>query len=114
VTSVARARRYIYRAAKKINPHSYNSTILACEVAVHYHLQDVPAWIIDECQRALMIYWHMAPGGFPKPTTKEPSVELLKEWEWHGGCEATDGCWVERDGRCQHEHVSWLRYLCLV
>jgi hypothetical protein len=29
-----------------------------------------------------------------------------------GVCEATDGCFpVEPDGKCEHGHVSWLRYL---
>jgi len=28
---------------------------------------------------------------------KQPTVEQLEEWMEDGGCEATDGCWVEAD-----------------
>jgi hypothetical protein len=42
-------------------------------------------------------------------TTPKPSIEQLKEWNSDGGCEASDGCWVEPDGICEHGHVSWLR-----
>lgn len=38
-----------------------------------------------------------------------PAIELLLEWEHDGICEATDGCPVSRDGRCEHGKVSWLR-----
>lgn len=38
----------------------------------------------------------------------EPSLEQLMEWESEGGCEATDGCWVELDGTCPHGCQSWL------
>jgi len=48
------------------------------------------------------------------PTGPQPSIEDLMEWESQGGCEATDGCWVEPDGICPHGHVSWLRYLGLI
>jgi hypothetical protein len=37
-----------------------------------------------------------------------PSLEQLLEWQEEGGCEATDGCWVEPDGCCQHGEPSWL------
>jgi hypothetical protein len=37
-----------------------------------------------------------------------PSLEQLREWQEGGGCEATDGCWVEPDGRCEHGEPSWL------
>ena len=46
---------------------------------------------------------------WPEPTTERPDIETLEEWEFDaGGCEATDGCWVEPDGVCQHGHPSWL------
>ena len=45
---------------------------------------------------------------WPEPTTKEPEIETLMEMEADGGCEATDGCWVETDGECEHGHPSWL------
>lgn len=37
-----------------------------------------------------------------------PDLDTLEEWMNEGGCEATDGCWVESDGRCEHGHQSWL------
>ena len=43
-----------------------------------------------------------------------PDVETLMEWEEEGGCEATDGCWVEPDGTCPHGHNSWLLELGLI
>ena len=51
---------------------------------------------------------------WPNPTTKEPDVEELIEWQNEGGCEATDGCWVESDGICEHGHASWLIYLGMI
>ena len=51
---------------------------------------------------------------FPEPTEEEPKLELLEEWQDEGGCEATDGCWVEPDGVCEHGHPSWLLYLKLI
>jgi hypothetical protein len=47
-------------------------------------------------------------GRWPEPTTERPEFETLEEWHSDGGCEATDGCWVEPDGVCQHGHPSWL------
>jgi hypothetical protein len=43
-----------------------------------------------------------------KATTPVPDVEQLEEWSGGGGCEATDGCWVEPDGHCEHGHSSWM------
>lgn len=38
-----------------------------------------------------------------------PDIDELMEAEWEdGGCEATDGCWVEPDGICEHGHKSWM------
>jgi hypothetical protein len=54
--------------------------------------------------------YHYPP--WPEPTVEEPDLETLEEWLWEdGGCESTDGCWVESDGRCSHEFPSWLLYL---
>ena len=36
-----------------------------------------------------------------------PDMETLMEWDSDGGCEATDGCWVEPDGHCEHGQPSW-------
>jgi hypothetical protein len=44
-----------------------------------------------------------------------PSLEeLLRQFEEDGGCEATDGCWVEPDGSCEHGKPSWLLVLNLI
>jgi hypothetical protein len=44
-----------------------------------------------------------------------PSLEeLLRQVQEDGGCEATDGCWVEPDGACQHGEPSWLLALGLI
>ena len=43
-----------------------------------------------------------------------PSIEQLIEWEAEGGCEATDGCWVEPDGTCEHGCQSWLIILGVI
>jgi hypothetical protein len=52
---------------------------------------------------------------WPEPTTVTPDLETIEEWMWEdGGCEATDGCWVEVDGRCPHGHPSWLLRMGLV
>lgn len=45
---------------------------------------------------------------WPTPTTERPDLETLEEWHSDCGCEATDGCWVESDGVCEHGHPSWL------
>lgn len=52
---------------------------------------------------------------WPEPTTDEPDLETLESWMFEdGGCEATDGCWVEPDGVCQHGHPSWFLRLGLI
>lgn len=52
---------------------------------------------------------------WPEPTTDTPDLETIEEWMWEdAGCEATDGCWVEIDGRCPHSHPSWLLRMGLV
>ena len=43
-----------------------------------------------------------------------PDTETLEEWMSDGGCEATDGCWVEPDGYCEHGCDSWLVKLGLI
>ncbi len=43
-----------------------------------------------------------------------PDLATLMEWEAEGGCEATDGCWVEVDGTCPHGCKSWLLELGLI
>jgi hypothetical protein len=44
-----------------------------------------------------------------------PDLETLQRWQdEEGGCEATDGCWVEPDGICSHGCKSWLLDLGLI
>lgn len=44
-----------------------------------------------------------------------PDIETVMAWiDDDGGCEATDGCWVEPDGRCPHGKPSWAIWLGLV
>ena len=55
------------------------------------------------------------PATLTKPEKLQPpDVETLMEWEEEGGCEATDGCWVEPDGTCPHGRKSWLLELGLI
>jgi len=49
-----------------------------------------------------------AKGEKHKATTPAPTLEQLEEWSYDGVAEATDGCEVEPDGRCEHGHNSWL------
>ena len=43
-----------------------------------------------------------------------PDLSTLIGWITEGGCEATDGCWVEEGGTCPHGHRSWLVELGLL
>lgn len=43
-----------------------------------------------------------------------PTMDELQEWFDDGGCEATDGCWVEPDGVCEHGKSSWLIALGMI
>jgi len=51
---------------------------------------------------------------WPEPTEEEPSMEILEEWFGDSGCDATDGCWVEHDGICEHGYPSWFLELGLI
>jgi hypothetical protein len=62
-----------------------------------------------------------APTANPSPGWEEvnqmrrPSLEeLQRQVEEYGGCEATDGCFVEPDGTCDHGQPSWLLALGLI
>jgi hypothetical protein len=46
----------------------------------------------------------------PRPSLQE----LQRQVEEDGGCEATDGCFVEPDGTCEHGQPSWLLALGLI
>jgi hypothetical protein len=43
-----------------------------------------------------------------------PDLTDLSDWLADGGCEATDGCWVEPDGYCEHGYPSWLLVLGMI
>lgn len=52
---------------------------------------------------------------WPTPTDDQPSIyDLWDCRDEYGGCDATDGCWVECDGVCEHGHPSWLLRLGLI
>lgn len=52
---------------------------------------------------------------FPAPTVERPDYQQVITWLWEsGGCESTDGCWVEPDGVCPHGHPSWAIVLGLI
>ena len=48
------------------------------------------------------------------PTQPKPTMEQLERWSFDGVAEATDGCQVEPDGRCEHGHKSWLLVFGLI
>ncbi len=53
--------------------------------------------------------------GSPDPMMDAPDPETMMQWmEEEGGCEATDGCWVEPDGVCPHGYQSWLLVLGMI
>lgn len=74
----------------------------------------------DALAQAAQAYGVPEPGGeepLPAELSVEPEppdLETLLAWEEEGGCEATDGCWVEPDGVCSHGHPSWLLELGLI
>lgn len=53
------------------------------------------------------------PGERHKATRGVPSLETIEGWETRGEHEATDGCVVEIDGKCEHGHRSWTLVLGL-
>lgn len=50
---------------------------------------------------------------YPKPTIERPTDEQLEKYIFEV-CLATDGCWVEPDGTCPHDHPSWLVRLGMI
>jgi len=82
---------------------------------------DTPLRMVQPGQLARILYEAIAQvqamqaPKWPEPTTDEPELEELESWMIDdGGCEATDGCWVEPDGTCPHGHPSWLIRLGLI
>jgi hypothetical protein len=49
-----------------------------------------------------------------KILTARPDDQQIAEWISDSVCEATDGCEVEPDGRCEHGHRSWLLALGMI
>lgn len=43
---------------------------------------------------------------WPAPQGEQPDMKDVEEWLATGWCEATDGCWVEFGGVCQHGYPS--------
>lgn len=50
----------------------------------------------------------------PRRRSRRPSLATLERWMEEGGCKATDGCWVEPDGECEHGARSWLLVMGLI
>lgn len=82
---------------------------------MNVELADVkPAWTV-KCQSC---------GAIANPDTRKirhrvvgdpPDMNTLEDWMFEdGGCEATDGCWVETDGICEHGHKSWMLTMGLI
>ena len=42
------------------------------------------------------------------PWLATPDIEEIGGMVMGDDCEATDGCWVEPDGWCEHGNNSWL------
>ena len=73
------------------------------------HYTDGKPYIISDDK------WLIIPAASsPRPRTRRPSIKTLEQWHREGGCEATDGCWVEPDGTCGHGCKSWLLELGLI
>lgn len=51
---------------------------------------------------------------WPEPTETHPTDDQIIEWVMDSVVDATDGCRVEPDGRCEHGHVSWLLWLGMI
>lgn len=43
-----------------------------------------------------------------------PGMDELEHWVCDSVCEATDGCEVEPDGKCYHNHDSWLLVMGII
>ena len=50
----------------------------------------------------------------PRRKRRTPSIATLERWMNDGGCQTTDGCWVEPDGRCEHGCESWLLVMGMI
>jgi hypothetical protein len=50
-------------------------------------------------------------GKGPRRMNDTPSIEQMEQWMSEGGCEATNGYWVEPDGTGPHGKPSWQLHL---
>lgn len=79
----------------------------------------LPDWLEAAMRRSLQED-HQTQTNQARPTAEvaEPQPpDKATLWQWvdaYGLCTATDGCWVEPDGTCEHGHLSWLVVLGLV
>ena len=64
---------------------------------------------VDQCESCDQMR-----GARHKATSPAPDLDTLEGWMSDGVAEATDGCPVEPDGRCEHGHSSWLLRLGLI
>jgi hypothetical protein len=57
------------------------------------------------------------PHSWPDQAASPQPPDEATLWNWvdeYGKCLATDACWVEPDGTCEHGHKSWLLELGLI
>lgn len=48
------------------------------------------------------------------PTVPKPTLKQMEVWLIDGLGEATDGCRVENDGRCEHGHTAWMKLVGII
>ena len=103
-------------AVDGFNLDELRAHMLACEqcrpvlAAMTTALQDVLAQDDDDLAGADDDLQELEDDLFPDV----PTIETLADWADDGGCEATDGCWVEVDGHCPHGRPAWALVLGLV
>ncbi len=78
--------------------------------------QELQAWLEEvEIEHKRLERTDKMKTKWPDPTTEEPDLDELEEIVLNdGACQATDGCYVEPDGVCEHGHPSWLLKLGMI
>ena len=66
--------------------------------------------VISEWVNALSDDWYSS----EVKSLDAPELATLMQWLDEGVCEATDGCLVQPDGRCEYGDPSWLLELGLI
>ena len=89
----------------------------------HLTITNDAEWVVAQViptLRGRTLFYYDSEGGLDQLVVKfnrffrfsacqaEPTEDDMQAWEDKGGAEATDGCWVEPDGECEHHHLSWL------